>query len=244
MPASSPPAERGGFDWLLAAAVLAVAATFIRAIYFTPVEALQGAAQKIFYIHAPSAFIGLYVAFGIVAVAGGLYLWLRDERLDRVAASAAEVGVVFMTVVLITGPMWGKPIWGAWWTWDARLTLTLFLWCVFVGYLILRGAIDDPAVRARYSAVLGLLGALLVPFIHLSVYLFRTLHPMPIVLKPSRPSLPPSMLMTFLMACLAFVLLFAALVRVRYRLAVAEDALADEEMSESPAMSLRPESAH
>ena len=244
MPASSPPAERGGFDWLLAGAVLAVAATFIRAIYFTPVEALQGAAQKIFYIHAPSAFIGLYVAFGIVAVAGGLYLWLRDERLDRVAASAAEVGVVFMTVVLITGPMWGKPIWGAWWTWDARLTLTLFLWCVFVGYLILRGAIDDPAVRARYSAVLGLLGALLVPFIHLSVYLFRTLHPMPIVLKPSRPSLPPSMLTTFLMACLAFVLLFAALVRVRYRLAVAEDALADEETSESPAMSLRPESAH
>ncbi len=244
MPASSPPAERGGFDWLLAAAVLAVAATFIRAIYFTPVEALQGAAQKIFYIHAPSAFIGLYVAFGIVAVAGGLYLWLRDERLDRVAASAAEVGVVFMTVVLITGPMWGKPIWGAWWTWDARLTLTLFLWCVFVGYLILRGAIDDPAVRARYSAVLGLLGALLVPFIHLSVYLFRTLHPMPIVLKPSRPSLPASMLTTFLMACLAFVLLFAALVRVRYRLAVAEDALADEETSESPAMSLRAESAH
>jgi heme exporter protein C len=244
MPASSPPAERGGFDWLLAAAVLAVVATFIRAIYFTPVEALQGAAQKIFYIHAPSAFIGLYVAFGIVAVAGGLYLWLRDERLDRVAASAAEVGVVFMTVVLITGPMWGKPIWGAWWTWDARLTLTLFLWCVFVGYLILRGAIEDPAVRARYSAVLGLLGALLVPFIHLSVYLFRTLHPMPIVLKPSRPSLPPSMLTTFLMACLAFVLLFAALVRVRYRLAVAEDALADEETLESPAMSLRPESAH
>jgi heme exporter protein C len=244
MPPSSPPAERGGFDWLLTAAVLAVAATFIRAIYFTPVEALQGAAQKIFYIHAPSAFIGLYVAFGIVAVAGGLYLWLRDERLDRVAASAAEVGVVFMTVVLITGPMWGKPIWGAWWTWDARLTLTLFLWCVFVGYLILRGAIDDPATRARYSAVLGLLGALLVPFIHLSVYLFRTLHPMPIVLKPSRPSLPPSMLTTFLMACLAFVLLFAALVRVRYRLAVAEDALADEEASESPAMSLRPESAH
>jgi heme exporter protein C len=244
MPASSPPAERGGFDWLLAAAVLAVAAAFIRAVYFTPVEALQGAAQKIFYIHVPSAFIGLYVAFGIVAVAGGLYLWLRDERLDRVAASAAEVGVVFMTVVLITGPMWGKPIWGTWWTWDARLTLTLFLWCVFVGYLILRGAIDDPATRARYSAVLGLLGALLVPFIHLSVYLFRTLHPMPIVLKPSRPSLPPSMLTTFLMACLAFVLLFAALVRVRYRLAVAEDALADEETSESPAMSLRPESAH
>jgi heme exporter protein C len=182
------------------------------------------------------------VAFGLVAVTGGLYLWLRDERLDRVSASAAEVGVVFMTVVLITGPMWGKPIWGTWWTWDARLTLTLFLWFVFVGYLILRGAIDDPAVRARYSAVLGVLGALLVPFVHLSVYLFRTLHPMPIVLKPGRPSLPSNMLTTFLLAFLAFLLLFAALVRVRYRLAMAEDALADEEMSESPALSLRPES--
>lgn len=242
MPASSPPAERGGFDWLLAAAVLAVAATFIRAIYFTPVEALQGAAQKIFYIHAPSAFIGLYVAFGIVAVAGGLYLWLRDERLDRVAASAAEVGVVFMTVVLITGPMWGKPIWGAWWTWDARLTLTLFLWCVFVGYLILRGAIDDPAVRARYSAVLGLLGALLVPFIHLSVYLFRTLHPMPIVLKPGRPSLPSSMLATFAMAFVSFSLLFVALLRARYRLAERADALAaEEEYEASPVPNLRAE---
>jgi heme exporter protein C len=242
MSASSPPTERGGFDWLLAAAVLALLAAFVRVIYFTPAEALQGAAQKIFYIHVPSAFIGLYVAFGLVAVTGGLYLWLRDERLDRVSASAAEVGVVFMTVVLITGPMWGKPIWGTWWTWDARLTLTLFLWFVFVGYLILRGAIDDPAVRARYSAVLGVLGALLVPFVHLSVYLFRTLHPMPIVLKPGRPSLPSNMLTTFLLAFLAFLLLFAALVRVRYRLAMAEDALADEEMSESPALSLRPES--
>src|SRR5215218_689421 len=159
MTASPPIRERRDSDWLLVVAILALIGTFVRAIYFTPPEAKQGAAQKIFYVHVPSAFIGLYVAFGIVAVAGALYLWLRDERLDRIAASAAEVGVVFMTVVLLTGPMWGKPIWGTWWTWDARLTLTLFAWFVFLGYLILRGAIDDPAVRARYSAVLGVLGA-------------------------------------------------------------------------------------
>ena len=231
MTASPPTRERGGPDWLLVVAVLALVGTFIRAIYFTPVEAKQGAAQKIFYIHAPSAFIGLYVAFGIVAVAGALYLWLRDERLDRIAASAAEVGVVFMTVVLITGPMWGKPIWGTWWTWDARLTLTLFIWFVFVGYLILRGAIEDPAVRARYSAVLGVLGALLVPFIHLSVYLFRTLHPMPIVLKPSRPSLPPEMLHTLLFSFCAFVLVYLALVRARYRLSLERARLAELEAS-------------
>jgi heme exporter protein C len=234
--------ERRGSDWLLPVAILALIATFVRAIYFTPPEAKQGAAQKIFYVHVPSAFIGLYVAFGIVAVAGGLYLWLRDERLDRIAASAAEVGVVFMTVVLVTGPMWGKPIWGTWWTWDARLTLTLFIWFVFVGYLILRGAIEDPAVRARYSAVLGVLGALLVPFIHLSVYLFRTLHPMPIILKPGTPSLPGNMLTTFLMSLISLLLLFVALVRARYRLAETLDALEDEDMAESPVASLRAES--
>ncbi|HET7372452.1 MAG TPA: cytochrome c biogenesis protein CcsA [Gemmatimonadaceae bacterium] len=236
--------ERGRIDWLLTVAVLSVVATFVRAIYFTPIEARQGAAQKIFYLHAPSAIVGLYIAFGLVGIAGVLYLWLRDERLDRVAASAVEVGVVFMTVVLITGPMWAKPIWGTWWTWDARLTLTLFLWFVYIGYLLFRGAIEDHGTRARYSAVLGVLGALLVPFIHLSVYLFRTLHPMPIVLKPSSPSLPNDMLWTFVMAIVSFTLLFFALLRVRYRLAERLDALQTEDVPEaSPVRTLRAEPA-
>jgi heme exporter protein C len=240
MSASSKAAGRGGVDWFLAIAVVAVAATFVRAIFFTPIEARQGAAQKIFYLHAPAAFIGLYCAFGIVALAGALYLWLRDERLDRIAASAAEIGVVYMTIVLITGPMWAKPIWGTWWTWDARLTLTLFIWFVFLSYLIMRGAIEDHATRARYSAVLGVLGALLVPFIHLSVYLFRTLHPMPIILKPSSPSLPNDMLLTFVMSFISLTLLFVALLRARYRLAVRMDALESEDaMESSPVPALR-----
>ena len=234
--------DRDSFDWFLTVAVVAVAATFVRAIFFTPVEARQGAAQKIFYVHAPSAFLALYVAFGLVALAGALYLWLRDERLDRIAASSAEVGVVFMTAVLVTGPLWGKPIWGTWWTWDARLTLTLFTWFVFLGYLLLRGAIEDHATRARYSAVLGVLGALLVPFIHLSVYLFRTLHPMPIILKPGRPSLPDSMLVTFAMAFVSFTMLFLALLRARYRLATRLDALQTEDSIDlGPVPSLRAE---
>ena len=232
MTSSNRIADRDRFDWLLAASVVAMAATFLRVTYFTPIEARQGIAQKIFYVHVPSAFIGLYVAFGLVALTGALYLWLRDERLDRIAASSAEVGVVFMTVVLLTGPMWGKPIWGTWWTWDARLTLTLFIWFVFVGYLILRGAVEDPATRARYSAVLGVLGALLVPFIHLSVYLFRTLHPMPILLKPGRPSLPSDMLATFAMSFISLSLLFVALLRARYRLAETCDALEAEDSAD------------
>ena len=235
-------ANRDRFDWLLALAVLAVVGTFVRVIFFTPIEARQGPAQKIFFLHAPTAFIGLYVAFGIVALTSALYLWLRDERLDRIAASSVEVGIVFMTVVLVTGPLWGKPVWGTWWTWDARLTLTLFLWFVFVGYLILRGAIEDPGTRARYSAVLGVLGALLVPFIHLSVYLFRTLHPMPIILKPGRPSMPNDMLLTFSLSCIALLLLFVALLRARYRLAETLEALEAEYGSDSaPVATLRAE---
>lgn len=204
------------------AAVVAIAVTYIRVIFFTPLEALQGPAQKILYVHAPAAWVA-FMAFGLVAVASGLYLWLREDRLDRIAESSAEVGVVFTTVVLTTGPLWGKPVWGAYWTWDARLTLTLFLWFIYVAYLVMRGALEDRSMRARYSAVLGILGALLIPFIHLSVYLFRTLHPQPILLKPSAPSLPGEMLTTLLLAFVSFTLLYAALLRARYRYAVTRD---------------------
>jgi heme exporter protein C len=214
------------------AALIAVIATFVRAVFFTPFEAVQGPAQKIFYIHAPAAWVA-FLAFGLVAVAGLLYLWLREERLDRIAESSAEVGVVFTTVVLTTGPLWGKPIWGTYWTWDARLTLTLFLWFIYVGYIILRGAIEDRAMRARYSAVLGILGALLIPFIHLSVYLFRTLHPMPIVMKPSSPSLPKEMLETLALAFGSFTLLYAAFLRARYNYAVERDRLIDSGVSDA-----------
>jgi heme exporter protein C len=127
--------------------------------------------------------------------------------------------------MLTTGPIWAKPIWGTWWTWDARLTLTLFLFFLFIGYLALRAAIQDPSERARFSAVVGILGMLLVPFVHLSVYLFRTLHPQPIVLKPSAPSLPPAMLRTLLLSMLVFTLLYIGLVTVRYGVALAEEAL-------------------
>jgi heme exporter protein C len=207
-------------------AIVAVIAVGIRAIYFTPFDALQGAAQKILYVHAPSAWVA-FLAFGLVAVASILYLWLRDPKLDRVAESSAEVGLVFTSVVLITGPLWAKPVWGAYWTWDARLTLTLFLWFIYAGYIILRGAIDDFDMRARYSAVLGILGAMLVPFIHLSVYFFRTLHPMPVLLKPSAPSMPREMVITLVSSFLAFTLLYVWLLRERYKLAAERDAAHD-----------------
>lgn len=216
-------------DVLLPVALVAVTGVLVRIFAFTPIEARQGAAQKILYVHASAAFIALYLAFVLMAIASLLYLWLRDEKLDRVAESAAEVGLVFTTVVLVTGPLWGKTIWGAWWTWDARLTSTLFLWFLILAYSMLRGAVEDRGRRARYSAVLGILAALLVPFIHLSVYLFRTLHPMPILAKPSAPSMPPEMLMTFLASFAAFTLLFVAFMRARYRIATLRDLVEDRE---------------
>jgi heme exporter protein C len=205
------------------AALLGLAAVYVLALGYTPVEARQGMAQKIFYLHVPAAWSAL-IAFSLVGVASALYLWLHDPRLDRFAAASAEVGVAFSAVMLTTGPIWAKPIWGTWWTWDARLTLTLFLFFLFVGYLALRASVHDPAERARFSAVVGILGMLLVPFIHLSVYLFRTLHPQPIVLKPSAPSLPPEMLRTLLVSMAVFTLLYIGLVTLRYGLGMAEDA--------------------
>lgn len=220
--------RRARVDMWLAAAGLAVAAVYVRVIWFTPPEATQGLAQKIYYLHLPAA-LNAYIAFAVVAVTSVVYLWLRDPRADRVAESSAEVGLLFTTVVLTTGPIWGKPIWGTWWTWDARLTLTLFLWFIYAGYLVLRGAVTEPEMRARYSAVLGILGALLIPFIHMSVYLFRTLHPMPIVLKPERPSLPSEMLRTLLFSFAAFVLVYVALLRARYGLATERAKLNERE---------------
>jgi heme exporter protein C len=207
------------FDWLFFVAVLGVLIAGVRIVFFTPFEATQGAAQKIYYIHVPAA-LSAYLALSVCALASIVYLWLHEERADRLAESAGEVALLFTTAVLTTGPIWGKPIWGAWWTWDARLTLTLFLWFVTAAYLVLRGALDDPVMRARYSAVLAVLAVLLIPFIHLSVYLFRTLHPMPIVLKPDRPSLPREMLTTFFISVSAFLFFCVVLMRARYRLAV------------------------
>lgn len=199
--------------------LLGLAAVYFIAIEHTPLEIRQGLAQKIFYLHAPAAWAAL-LAFSLVGIVSVLYLWLQDSRLDLFAASAVEVGLVFSVVMLTTGPIWGKPVWGTWWTWDPRLTLTLLLFLIFVGYLALRAALSDASERARFSAVVGIMGLLLVPFVHLSVYLFRTMHPTPIVLKPSKPSLPPEMLRTLLLSFGVATLLCLGFLLVRYGLAL------------------------
>lgn len=226
MTAASSSSRARGVDWFAVVAALLMVAALARAIWFTPPDRLQGLAQKIFYVHLPSAWVA-FLAFILTAFAGAFWLFLKDPRLDRFAESSAEVGVVFTTGVLVSGPLWGKPIWGAWWVWDARLTLTLFLWFLYVGYLVLRGAVEDRTARARYSAVVGILGALLIPFIHLSVYLFRTQHPMPVVANPTGIQMPASMTQTLFFALFAFTVLYVALVRARMALARERDAFLD-----------------
>ncbi len=219
------------FGWLFVLAVAGVVGLYVRALLFTPPDALQGLAQKIYYIHI-AAWLSAYTAVGLTALMSLVYLWLHDERADRLGEASAEVGLVFLTVGLTTGSIWGHVIWGAWWVWwDMRLTLTLFLWFIVAAYLVLRGGIEEPAMRARYSAVLGVLAALLIPFIHLSVYLFSArLHPMPVALQPGTPKMSPEMLVTFLSSFVVFMLLCIALIRARYRLGVLRELATAAEM--------------
>jgi heme exporter protein C len=217
--------------WITVIALALMAGVFVRALAFTPIERMQGPAQKIFYVHVPAAWCAM-LAMVLVGIAGILFLLLKDPRFDRFGEASAEVGTVFSMIMLTTGPIWAKPIWGTWWTWDARLTLTLFLFLLFLGYLVLRGAVTDPGLRARYSAVLGICGLVLVPFIHLSVYLFRTLHPQPIVLKPSAPSLPGPMLTTLLVSFTVFTVLYVGFVMQRYALGLLREQAEAGEMGE------------
>ena len=210
----------GGIFTLLA--LCGVVGVYVMALRYAPVEASQGLAQKIFYIHVPAAWSTL-VAFSLCGLASAAYLFLHEPRLDRFAASSAEVGLCFAMVMLTTGPIWGKPIWGTYWDWDPRLTLTLLTFFLFLGYGALRSAINDPRERARYAAVVGIMALVLVPFIHLSVYMYRTIHPKPVVLRPEGPALPPEMLHTLLTSLGVFTLLYIGLVTMRYALQTARD---------------------
>jgi len=203
--------------------LLLLGGVYVRALAFTPIERFQGPAQKIFYLHVPAA-VTTELAVILVGLAGAFFLFLKDPRLDRFAEASAEVGTVFAAIVLTTGPIWGKPIWGTWWTWDARLTSTLFLFFLLIGYQLLRGAVTDAGLRARYAAVLGICAVVLVGFIHLSVYLFPTLHPQPIVLRPGKPGLPPEMLVTLLASFAVFLVLYVGFVMQRYAIALRREA--------------------
>ena len=194
---------------------LTMAAAIYAVFVYVPTDSAQGIVQRIFYFHVPLAIM-TFSAFGVVAVASVCFLWKGSRFWDRLAASAAEVGMVFCTLVLVTGPIWAHPIWGTWWTWDARLTTSLILWLIYAAYLMLRTMSAGGDQGARYAAVLGIVGAIDIPIINRSVYWWRTIHPAVLVNREGGTGLSdPSMRLTFRLCMLAFGLLFLWLLWVR-----------------------------
>lgn len=212
-----------GLATIVAMAVLAWAAFTL-----APEDAFQGPSQRIFYIHVPSAWIGL-LAFFVVFVCSIGFLSTRKASFDDVAAASAEVGVLFTTGVLITGPLWARPVWGVYWSWDPRLTSFLVLWLIFLSYLALRSYVPERAQRAKYSAVLGIVGFLDVPIVWLSVRWWRALHPEQIVFVPGGPRMPGAMFAALLVGVAAFTLLYLYLLAVRLRVGRLRDALEEVE---------------
>ena len=166
------------------------------------------------YVHVPSVWVA-YLAFGVVFAASIAYLWKRAAGADRLAHASAEVGVVFTGITIASGAIWGKPTWGTWWTWDARLTSVAILFVMYVGYLLVRAMIDEPERGARYAAVLGIVAALDVPLVHFSVYWWRTLHQPPSIVKPGPATMPGIILSALLVNFVAFTILYLYFVTKR-----------------------------
>ncbi len=200
-------------------------AWFLVALYmiflYAPREESMGEVQRIFYIHVPSA-ITAFVAYGVVALGSVVYLAKRLQFWDELAHSAAEIGFIFCTCVLVTGPLWAKPVWGIWWTWDMRLTSTFILWLLFIAYLMLRSYLMNPARAAVLSSVVGVMGFADVIFDYMSIRWFRTQHPQPVILGEPGSGLDPRMSLTLFVSWGAFMCLFAYLLRERLELARTE----------------------
>jgi heme exporter protein C len=225
--------------WLDPVGVLGVVAlgfTVWLGLWITPPDRVQGDLARLLYIHPPIATVALYWAGGVAAAGSLLYLWPRTRSLfwDRLAASAVEVGAVFSALTLVTGSLWGRPAWGTWWTWDARLTSTALLLLLEIGYLALRRVPADPHVRAKRCAVAAVIIAIDVPIVHFSVDWWNTLHQGGTFLDPGfQIHASASMSWTFLLGFIAFSLLFVWLLGVRYQIEVLEDAVGDQELEVS-----------
>ena len=206
--------------FLGALALITIAFGLYWALVQAPRDALQGDVQRIMYLHLPS-ILTAYLSFFLVFIGSCLYLWKREKRDDNLAHSAAELGVLFTALTIIEGSIWGKPTWGVWWTWDARLTLTAILLLIYSGYLMLRSLIDDEDRAALSGAILGIIGFLDIPLIHMSVYWWRTLHQPPSILRPDKlpwENVHPAMLTALAINFVGFLLLYFYLLSLRLRL--------------------------
>jgi heme exporter protein C len=213
--------------WL---ALAALASSAVMSLVVAPPDAEQGNVQRLMYVHVPAAWLA-YLAFTVVFVASIAYLVTRRTRWDRLGAASAEVGVLFTALAIALGALWGKPVWGTWWTWDPRLTTTAILLLIYVGYLAVRRLTDSPARRARWAAVVGVVGFVDVPIVHLSVVWWRSLHQEPTVARLDGPTIAPVMLAALLVAVAAFTLVYLYLVTLRLRVGRLEDRVVAEALS-------------
>lgn len=205
-------------DWLRPLGLVTWAAItlgLVMAFLVAPTERVMGDVQRIFYFHVAAAW-NAFLAFGVVAVAGILYLRTRLPKWDLLAYASAEVGVVFTTIVLITGPIWAKPIWLTWWTWDPRLTTTLILWFIYLAYLVLRSGAEGSESQARLAAIFGIIGFVDVPIVFLAARVWRSIHPT--LVQADKMNMEPVMAVTMVICSLAFTLLYVYLVTHRLRI--------------------------
>lgn len=207
---------------LAAAAAVSLVLAMYGSLLWAPTEATMGDIQRIFYIHVPSAWTAFLAFFGVF-VGSVAYLFTKNLKWDRIALSFAEIGLVFTTAVLITGPIWAKPVWGIWWTWDARLTTTLVLWLLYIAYLLLRDFMEEPPRRASLAAVFGIFAFVDVPIVWASIRIWRTQHPQPVIGGGEGSGLDPQMMNVLLFTWLSFLILFALLAILRVRLAKAQE---------------------
>lgn len=199
----------------LTAALITCAGYF--ALYVAPVDIRQGQIYRIFYFHI-SAWVATFTAFTIVLVSNIAYLMTRREEWDSLGVSAAEVGVACCSIGLITGPLWAKPVWGIWWTWDPRLTTTFIMWLMYICYLMLRGLLEDARHRSTLSAVFGIFAFLDVPLVYMSNRLFRTQHPGPVFFGGPNSNVDPRMTHVLLLCMLAVLMVMIPVLVDRYRI--------------------------
>lgn len=203
--------------------VAALAASMYAVFVWVPNDAFQGLVQRIFYVHM-AMWLPTFTAFGIIAVTSLIFLWKRRPFWDRLGRSSAELGLLFCTLGLATGSIWARPIWGIWWTWDPRLTLTLILWMLYAAYLLLRTLTTDKDQGAVFAAILGVTGVVNLYLINRAVYWWRSIHPAVIVDQKGNSGLAdPTMQWTLTITLVAFFLLFLYLLRVRMQIAAMEE---------------------
>ena len=218
-----------------AATLVALAVQVVLALWVAPADANQGDAQRLMYVHVPAAWLA-YLAFTVTAVASALWLWPRTRAVkwDLLAGASAEVGVVFTALTLVLGSMWGRPVWGTWWEWDARLTTTAVLLFLYLGYLALRRTGDGPDERGKRCAIAALIAFADVPVVHFSVTWWETLHQEATVFNPKlETNITGTMAWTLLWSVVAFTVLYAYLVANRARLAEMQEGIEERELEQA-----------